>query len=136
MRMPTTEVGSILYSTHWHHHRFAQSSDDTNNVKLIATVRGVRAAEAKLQDVLMGDISKRRSCMYDMVTMNSDMENIAKDALERRSRTHLVRSSILRSQCGATLWLPRRPPTFYCSRAVAGRNEEAWKIDASRCGRQ
>ena len=31
----------------------------------------------------MGDISKRRSCMYDMVTMNSEMENIVKDALER-----------------------------------------------------
>ena len=71
----------------------------------------------------MGDISKRRSCMYDTVTMNSDMENIVKDALERRSRTHLARSSTLRSQCGAVLWLPRRPSTFYCSRAVAGRND-------------
>ena len=48
------------------------------------------AAEVKLQDMLMGDISKRRSCMYDMVTMNSEMENIVKDALERRSRTHLA----------------------------------------------
>ena len=66
----------------------------------------------------MGDISKRRSCMYDIVTMNSEMENIVKDALERRSRTHLARSFILRSQCGAMLWLPRRSPTTFSTTEV------------------
>ena len=30
---------------------------------------------------------------------------------------------------------PKRPPTFYCSRAVARRNDEVRKADASHCGK-
>ena len=31
---------------------------------------------------------------------------------------------------------PRRPPTFYCSNAVARRNDEVRKADASHCEKQ
>ena len=45
--------------------------------------------------------------------------------------------SLLKFLClCAALLLPRRPPTYCCSRAVAGRNDEVRKIDASHCRRQ
>ena len=50
------------------------------------------------------------------------LKNIVMDALERQSRMHLARSSVL--QRVPALWLPRRPPTDCCSRAIAAGNDE------------
>ena len=63
------------------------------------------------------------------------MENSMNDEMERRESVALgpvhlswgLRVFKYMRQSGAMLWLPRRPPTYCCSRAVAGGHEEVGK---------
>ena len=70
---------------------------------------------------------------------DDEMENIMKDALDRRSRLHLARSFFLEHSwnnaeqcCG----LPGWPPTDRCSRAIAGGTDEVRKAVEIHCGTQ
>ena len=73
-----------------------------------------------------------------------EIENSVKDELERREWMALDLVYLSRSlrmfkhvrQCGAVLWLPGWPPTYRCSRAIAGGNDEVGKTVKRHCGWQ
>ena len=70
--------------------------------------------------------------MYTRVTTTR------KDGSARQDRLYLTRSIILvqlRNNAEQCSVCPKQPPTFYCSRAVAGCNDEVRKTDASHCER-
>ena len=82
--------------------------------------------------LLGGDV---RVCVAYSKTDN-EMENSMNDELERRESmalgpVHLSLGALsvfkYVRQSDAMLWLPRRPPTYCCSRAIAGRNGKVGK---------
>ena len=71
--------------------------------------------------------------MYGMVTTTRT------DGSERQDRLYQTRSIILerlRNNAEQCCGCPKQPPTFHCSRAIARRNDEVRKSDASHCGKQ
>ena len=96
----------------------------------------VHDIENKDEEVTRANCGKRQwECYRNRIANDADessqrkilivlyrLKNIVMDALERRSRTHLAKSSV--QQRGTSLWLPKRPPTDCCSRPIAVGNGE------------
>ena len=71
--------------------------------------------------------------------MYTEVTTTRKDGSARQDSLYLARSIILaqlRNNAEQCCGCPKRPLTCYCSRAVAGCNDEVSKTGASHCGKQ
>ena len=102
-------------------------------LSVIMTATRANVAEAKGAEVADNTIRRKRSCYHGTAAMSM------KDELESNWPEHLSRTLKVfkyMRQSGAMLWLPRRPPTFYCSRAVARCNNEVRRTVRIRQARE